>query len=426
MASVNPDFKGMDFPSDHQFVIIDTSSNLPKYKQLAHIPMSFWIDYKRVDNRPSPPPLSLLINPENMVLTFNKKISTNFTRGGYVVEEWGEELDVMTCEGKIGGYYITTSSVKNSPHALNGLNRYNRSKSLSFKNLYKLLYIYRNNGAIYQNTVRDKKENKLIQRSGYPYINKRAPLVLENPKNRMDRIGDVFIQYDNTEYLGAFDSFSITEDANSPYTLSYKFQFTIQRRTVKDYRDYNFHMASATENSDVSKNREQVSRVVLNAISVEKNAAVGEKANLNGEVTTANNGIQVTPTAPIVHTTEEDIPVPVGSLKPSTSSDKVAFKAKEMMYKRFVAMSTEEVASLKEGYDQIAIAKDTKIAGQERLGKDKVRKTLYESALRNGKGEREAASIANSVTQNSTNELAPRTNLAFDSTIDDITGGSNV
>jgi len=394
-SNTNPDLKGLEFPSDHQYVIIDTTTDLPEYKGMNRIPMMFWIKYSQVDlAKTEPPPLTLLINPNNMNLTFAKKISSNFARGGYVVEEWGEEQDVIVCEGKIGGYFMKKSSVsKVSPHALNGLNRYERSKSLSFKNLYKLLYIYRNNGAIFQNTVKDKKENKLIQRSGYPYINKRVPLVLENPKNRIDRLGDVFLGYDQTIYTGAFDSFSITEDANSPYTLSYKFQFTVQRRVVTDYRDFEFHMASATENSEVKRNSEKVRRVVENAIAIQKEAVAAEITNLDNRVELGH---------------ALDSPVTKESLSSGKTPTQSTRETSEVMRKNGVILNEPETAEVKEGFETVAIAEETKIYGLSQIGKDKVRRTLYESAIRNGKDTQKAASLANNVMHNSVNDaIAP-------------------
>ena len=281
-SSLNPDIKGITFPSDHQYVIIDTSET-PKYKDLPRLAMSFWIEYSG-NNIKDVPQLTLLINPQNMSLTFAKKINSSFARDGYIVEEWGEEQDVIQCSGKIGGYYVIRGSDFNGPSKISGLNRYNRSKSLSFKNLYKLLYIFRNNGAIYQNETMPRESTKLIQQSGYPYINHRIPKVIENEKNRIDRLGDVKMYYDQTIYVGAFDTFSINEDANSPYTLEYNFQFTVQRTDTTDYRTFDSTIRATLENSDVAKNSREVRTLVENAISIQKESRALEDKNLS-EVT---------------------------------------------------------------------------------------------------------------------------------------------
>lgn len=413
MASVNPDFKGtLEFSSDHQYVIIDTSTDLPKYKNISHIPMVFWIDYSRVDvNLINPPPLSLLINPSNMNVTFSKKIQTNFARGGFVVEEWGEEQDVIQCEGKIGGYYIAQSSVKNAPDSLSGLNRYERNKSLSFKNLFKLLLVYRNNGVIFQNTTKSAQRNKLIQKYGYSSVDKRVPLVLQNQKNRIDRVGDVYLGYDHTIYRGAFNTFSITEEANSPYTLSYKFEFTVQRTVLKDNRDYNFYFQSSFENADVSKNISNVKNVILNSIATEQKASVAGLDNLNQLETT------VSTISLIKHTTKVDVPVPQDKLDSEVSSNQLAQKTKQTMLSNNVTMNTEEVAKVKIGYDKMIEGKSKKDITISETGKNEVRETLKEASIRNGKTERQSANLADNVSKNLANELNPTKNPSFDTTI---------
>jgi len=277
--SVNPNMKNITFPSEHQYVIIDTSTDLPKYDKLTHIPMSFRIDYSRVGMASkNPPTLTLLINPNNMSLSFTKRVNPRFARDGFIVEEWGEEQDVIQCSGKIGGYYIARGAGIPGPESMNGLNRYSRSKSLSFKNIYKLLYIFRNNGCIFQNSEKGEEDNRLIQSRGYPKIDKRIPKILENVKNRIDRVGDVYLEYDLTTYLGSFDNFSMTEDANSPYTLEYSFQFTVQRTSTKDYRDIDYYNQTAFENSDVAKHKQKVKTVIKNVLNVQKASRIQEQA----------------------------------------------------------------------------------------------------------------------------------------------------
>jgi len=337
--AVNPNMKNITFPSEHQYVIIDTSSDndLPKYKSLTHIPMSFRIDYSRVGMASkNPPTLTLLINPNNMSISFTKKVAPAFARDGYIVEEWGEELDVIQCSGKIGGYFIKKGSSIPGPESTIGLNRYSRSKSLSFKNIFKLLYMFRNNGCIFQNSEKGEEDNRLIQSRGYPRIDKRIPKILENVKNRIDRVGDVYLQYDLTTYLGSFDSFSMTEDANSPYTLSYSFQFTVQRTTSKDYRDIDYYNQTAFENSDVAKNKQQVKTVIKNVLNVQKASRIQEQA-----------------TAAEEYTPKIDTPVAPPNKASKVSSKSLALAGKRMLYANSVRPNELETEEMVESFKRM-------------------------------------------------------------------------
>ena len=89
--------------------------------------MSFDISYP--DETPAPPTLTLLVNPSTFSIQFTKKVTPSFTRLGYVVEHWGEELDVISVEGRIGAYYVF-------PEAGLHVSRVHRKRAPSFRNLY--------------------------------------------------------------------------------------------------------------------------------------------------------------------------------------------------------------------------------------------------------------------------------------------------
>jgi len=360
--TVNPNMKNITFPSEHQYVIIDTSTNLPKQtdvNKIKHIPMSFRIDYSRVGlASKNPPTLTLLINPNNMTLNFTKKINPSFARDGYIIEEWGEEQDVIQCSGKIGGYFITESSGIKGQENLTGLNRYSRSKSLSFKNIYKLLYIFRNNGVIFQNSERGEDDNRLIQSSGYPKIDKRIPRVLENVKNRIDRVGDVYLQYDLTTYLGSFDTFSMTEDANSPYTLEYSFQFTVQQTISKDYRDINYYYQTAFENSDLTKHKKKIKTVIKNVINTQKTARAQEFAT-----TTEKINVRV------------DTPVAYPNRASLVSPNQLALAGKYLLQRNSVGpITTQDKLELQDSFRIIDYHTQQ---NQERLARNAVEKLNY-------------------------------------------------
>lgn len=272
-------YESLTFPHQHQIVLIDTSRDLASMKPLERIPLSFWIDFNDA-GVVNPPQLTMLINPQTMSHGFTKKRNESYTRGGFVREEWGENLDVLSLSGKIGAYYVKEAEV-----GFSGLNRYERNKSLSFKNLYNLFMIYRSNGSIYQTTSRGSKgaRDKLMQFSGYTKINKRVPNIVQSSKNRIDKVGDVYMYFDGTIYIGSFDNFSIEETADSPYTLKYDFQFTVHYRTKVDTKPYINYEQLNNHLEDIYKTREDyksLRRVERSAINTETIARAEELNNI--------------------------------------------------------------------------------------------------------------------------------------------------
>lgn len=366
--AINPNMTGITCSSDHQYVVIDTSSP-PSYKIRQHLPMTFWIDYSRVNGGNTDsniPVLTLLINPENMTINMTKKIAPSYARDGYIIETWGEEQDVIQCSGKIGGYYIAKGNGIQGPESMSGLNRYGRSKSLSFKNIYKLLYIFRNNGAIYQNTTKEESNSKLMSSAGYLKIKERAQASFSNANNRIDRVGDVFLNYDQTKYMGSFDTFSMVEDANTPYTLEFSFQFTVQRRYVSDSRNFEHYRQTSYENSLVKDpSGKNVKTVVKNAISVQRDARNAEKGNLNN-----------------TDTNEVDTPVPEGDMSSKVSPDTLARSGVGLMRSNYLAPTYGDYQNIKKAIEKIDTARSTKVQSLEVEGKNQLSDTIYAAMKR--------------------------------------------
>lgn len=278
-------FDTLTFPSNHQIVILDSDTNKAEYLGAPHLPMTFWIDYR--GDAKNPPSLTLMINPQTMAFSLSKKVNTMFARDGYIVEEWGENQDVITCSGTIGGYYIKDAT------NYSGLNRYDRKNTLSFQNLMSLFFIYRNNGAVFQSTLKEvitklddsedipkKPHEKLIKSNGLALIKNRVPNMIKNANNRILKMGDLYLSYDNTIYLGSFDSFSITENAEKPFNLDYEFQFSVLYRRVSDYRNFeNYYQKSAKQCLEATKYVTSVNMdTVKNYINIESKSLENEKA----------------------------------------------------------------------------------------------------------------------------------------------------
>lgn len=86
--------------------------------------------------------LYLDVNPRNLTITKTKAINTNnYTRAGYVPQYWGEELDVLSIQGTSAAFISNTK----------GLTRQDAKDTAGYKNFMNLLFLYKNNGAQFQN-----------------------------------------------------------------------------------------------------------------------------------------------------------------------------------------------------------------------------------------------------------------------------------
>lgn len=135
-------------------------------------------------------PLVLYINPTDISRVFQKRYDSQLAGDRTVIEHWGEEQDRLTASGRIGAAYTDAT----------GLTRYFRRHSASYQQLMNLFLLYRNNGYVFE--VSD------------PY--------------RIGLVGRVQITYDTETWIGHFDTFSMTENADNPFTMEYEFEFTVR------------------------------------------------------------------------------------------------------------------------------------------------------------------------------------------------------
>jgi len=135
-------------------------------------------------------PLMLYINPTDLTRTFGRRVQEQMAGHGHIEEHWGEEQDKLSCNGKIGATYTNKT----------GLTRYFRRNSASYQQLMHLFTIYRNNGYLFEVT----------------------------DTNRISLVGAVQITYDTETWIGHFDTFSMSENADNPYTMEYSFEFTVR------------------------------------------------------------------------------------------------------------------------------------------------------------------------------------------------------
>lgn len=155
-------------------------------------PMVFELDIVQ-----SPPALILLINPESLDLKFTPKVTEARTRwtdrrqSAYIFHAHHDELDMLSAAGKSAMFYDS-----------NGLTSGNRTESLAWDNIQKLLAIYRNNGMNF-----NSKPNSI--------------------SSVIDFVGRVVITYDGYIYRGSFESFSISEAQEKPHNVEFNFEFKV-------------------------------------------------------------------------------------------------------------------------------------------------------------------------------------------------------
>ena len=154
----------------------------------------------------STPPLTLLVNPQNLAITYTKKQAyQDRNRHGYIFQSWGEDLPKLSISGKTGAFYAGASSDRVDERGFtsspSGVQWINRRDSASWQNLTSLLLIYRNNGIIYD---------------------------LLGKSQAHQWIGYIEISYDQWIYQGHFESFqySFTEETQNG-GIEFSFEFSV-------------------------------------------------------------------------------------------------------------------------------------------------------------------------------------------------------
>lgn len=164
------------------------------------------------------PPLRLLVNPSSLRISSEKVISDgNWTRNGPIIEQWGDNQDKIEASGKVAAFFAIDAN-PTSPDAQGegpGLTRGARQYSAGYQNFMSLYLLYRNNANVLT--------------SGLDLPDSRGSFF-----SRLSMVGSMYIFYDDTMYLGSFDSFNITETDTAPYTLEYSFQFTVRATFLLD------------------------------------------------------------------------------------------------------------------------------------------------------------------------------------------------
>lgn len=143
------------------------------------------------------PPLVLYVNPTEFSVSYQHVIADGDRgRDFHIIEHWGLQQPTINASGQIGATYIDSTNGRGQKTG--GVTRALRRESAAYQHFMNLFQIYKNNAYIF------------------------------NVHHRISMLGSVKIFYDDAIYTGSFDSFSISEAEDKPYSLEYNFQFTVR------------------------------------------------------------------------------------------------------------------------------------------------------------------------------------------------------
>lgn len=212
------------------------------------------------------------INPDSINISKNKNISSTQTKGGYVVQYWGEQLTEMTVRGSTGSGGI---------EAINILDSVYRNEITQFNKI--LLARATNADTSFRTALEDSSTANIG--SGLvsifdEFTNGGVSGIIDGTKSAIDEIVDaargttddnpssvpliptigafgvsMIIFWQGVKYTGYFKNFSYSEDSSKPGLFDYDFSFTVikQKGTRKNFMpwhrnpyDYNNEPRSAS------------------------------------------------------------------------------------------------------------------------------------------------------------------------------------
>lgn len=105
------------------------------------------------------PPLTLLVNPQNLTITYTKKQTyQDRSRYNYIFQPWGEDLPKLSVQGKTGAFVAGSVGTEEDTStgrkiirtaAPSGVQWATRRDSQAFQTLANLITLYRNNAYLY-------------------------------------------------------------------------------------------------------------------------------------------------------------------------------------------------------------------------------------------------------------------------------------
>lgn len=134
------------------------------------------------------PFMVLHVNMNSLEESYTKLINRMVTRGGFVEQHWGEELDSLSCSGSTGAFVSVRS----------GLSVLNRKASIAYRKHLELVALYRNGGGVY-----DQRGNLVLY-------------------------GGVNLHFDSNVYTGYFENLTVNESSDNAFTFNVDLSFKVQ------------------------------------------------------------------------------------------------------------------------------------------------------------------------------------------------------
>lgn len=208
------------------------------------------------------PPLTLLINPEQLQITYAKKQSyQDRNRFNYIFQSWGEEQVRLNVSGRSGGFVVATPNgagafertgsgglVPAENDEVSGYQYASKWDSIAWQNLMGLFAFYRNNGYIYDGGGRPRSEAHLF-------------------------VGNIEIVYDQWVYVGNFENFQYQyEEGKQHGAVAFSFEFVAS---------FIFDRAQAGEIQKWKSPTPSPSEEFENRVNAEFASIIGESGNAN-------------------------------------------------------------------------------------------------------------------------------------------------
>ena len=172
-----------------------SSPGSPIYEHSAdtrrnYIPLAFQVTSPYDESKALlPHALISHVNPMSFSETFNKRIERIQTRGGFVEQHWGDELNEISVDQSTGAFI----------NLYTGLSSVLRQRTIAWDRFRDLYDLYRNNGSVYD-----------------PF----GAVVLQ---------GWIMVMYDRGTYIGSFRNFSVEETDDTPFAFKISWTFKVEK-----------------------------------------------------------------------------------------------------------------------------------------------------------------------------------------------------
>ena len=163
--------------------------------------------------------ITFITNPSEMTSSTNFSSDSNMTRGGHVVTLNGRNQETISIRGTAPAYY-GPEGLSSETMLLDGKTYTGESSSAGFLHIKMLQEMLRKDGGIgldLYDSLGNIRTSYMYDDLGDALRNRTVLFTLDN----------FAIDYDGVRYNGSFTSFSIDDDAASPYLIKYNMEFVV-------------------------------------------------------------------------------------------------------------------------------------------------------------------------------------------------------